>query len=49
LLVPERNVDAVVSLLRARRPDAVVMLHKPSQIFAPGNALYQRLENALAP
>jgi len=49
LLVPERNVDAVVSLLRTRRPEAVVMLHKPTQIFAPGNALYQRLESALAP
>lgn len=48
LLVPERKVDAVVSLLRARKPGALVMLHKPAQIFAPGNALYQRLEGALA-
>ncbi len=48
LLVPEQKVDAVVARLREAHADALVLLHKPSQIFAPGNALFQRLEEALA-
>lgn len=48
LLVPEQKVDAVVTRLREAHAGALVLLHKPSQIFAPGNALFQRLEEALA-
>lgn len=48
MLVPEKKVDAVISRLREAKPDALVLLHKPTQIFAPGNALYQRLQAALS-
>lgn len=47
LLVPEAHLDALVRHLRARQPAALFTLAKPTQVFAPGNALFERLEAAL--
>lgn len=47
LLVPEAHLDALVRHLRAQQPAILFTLAKPSQVFAPGNALFERLEAAL--
>lgn len=48
LLVPEPRVEPMVEYLRARAPGMLFTLGKPAQVFAPGNALAERLEAALA-
>jgi ATP phosphoribosyltransferase len=48
LLVPETRVEPMVDYLRARAPGMLFTLDKPTQVFAPGNALAERLEAALA-
>lgn len=48
LLVPEPRVEPMVEYLRARAPFVLFTLDKPTQVFAPGNPLAERLEAALA-
>ena len=48
MLVPETRVEPLVDFLRARAPDMLFTLDKPTQVFAPGNALADRLSEALA-
>ncbi|MFN9542497.1 MAG: hypothetical protein ACK59B_04810, partial [Alphaproteobacteria bacterium] len=48
LLVPEPRVEPMVEFLRARAPAVRFTLDKPAQVFAPGNALAERLDAALA-
>ena len=48
LLVPEPRVEPMVEFLRARAPAVLFTLDKPAQVFAPGNALAERLDAALA-
>ena len=47
LLVPEARVEALIDYLRIRQPGMLFTLHKPSQVFKPGNALAERLAGAL--
>lgn len=47
LLVPEIHVEHLIDALRTEAPGTLFTLHKPTQVFAPGNALAERLAAAL--
>jgi ATP phosphoribosyltransferase len=47
LLVPETHVEDLIDFLRTQAPGTLFTLHKPTQVFAPGNALAERLAAAL--
>ena len=49
LLVPEARIEGLIDFLRIGQPGILFTLHKPSQVFAPGNALAERLAASLPP
>ena len=48
LLVPDSHFAKVTALLREAAAGVAFTVHKPAQVFAGENALYRKLETALA-